>query len=142
MRGAKWMALALVGMAPLMTLAQTTQGTSVQASPSGAASIDRGQDTAGTVGNFDTTGQPAGGALFPGIPGLNGVPLQQQGSTGSSETYFGTGGSGTAGTSTGATYYGAADPGASSTAQAGTAGSADVSQLGQRVDAQIGRAHV
>ena len=73
MRGAKWMALALVGMAPLMTLAQTTQGTSVQASPSGAASIDRGQDTAGTVGNFDTTGQPADPAFerFDPAPAAN-----------------------------------------------------------------------
>jgi hypothetical protein len=143
MRAAKWMALAVVGLTPLVTLAQTAPATATQASPSGAASINRGQDTAGFTGNFDTTGQPAGGALFPGIPGLNGVPLQQQGSAGAFDTFSGTGGSGTTSGATGTTYRGSPDPGASSTASSGSAtgsatsdsGQADVNQLGQRVEA-------
>ncbi|MFY0582851.1 hypothetical protein ACN28S_58935 [Cystobacter fuscus] len=92
MRGAMWMALALLGTTPLVALAQQQGGVGQQqqpaAGPTGAASIQQGQDTAGP-GTFGPFGQQ-------GNTGLNGVPLQnntQAGGTG----LQGTGGTGTAG---------------------------------------------
>ncbi|ATB30213.1 hypothetical protein [Melittangium boletus] len=145
MRGAIWMALALVGTAPL-ALAQPATGAGVRApqaqqpaaGPSGAASIEQGQDSAGTTSAFGTTGQPAGGALFPGIPGLNGIPLQDPAAQGN--TSFGTGGAGTGGAGSGPTYRGAPEapvdtgtPAASATPSAGQG--ADLNNLNQRVGA-------
>jgi len=142
MRGAMWMALALVGTAPL-ALAQPATGVGVRApqtqqpaaGPSGAASIEQGQDSAGTTSAFGTTGQPAGGALFPGIPGLNGIPLQDPAAQGN--TSFGTGGSGTGVSGSGPTYRGAPEapvdtgtPAGSATPSAGQA-----NNLNQRVEA-------
>jgi hypothetical protein len=74
MRRAIWMALAFMGTAPLVALAQQNTGAQAPAgSPSGTTSIDRGQDTnaqnapgapgqqsAGSVGTAQ--GQPANGA--------------------------------------------------------------------------------
>ncbi|WP_434385642.1 hypothetical protein [Melittangium boletus] len=143
MRGAKWMALALLGTAPL-ALAQPPSGVGTgvaapaseqpAASPTGAVSIERGEDSAGTSAAFGTTGQPAGGALFPGIPGLNGIPLQTPATQGG--VFFGTGGSGMGGSgmtgsNPGPTYYGAP---ATPTDSGGTSSSQDVTELNQRVD--------
>ncbi|MCY1082999.1 hypothetical protein [Archangium lansingense] len=101
MRRAIWMALAFMGTAPLVALAQQNTGTAPAASPSGAGSVEQGQDTAatqapwapsqqsaGTVGT--TQGQPATGGA-----GMQGTPVQggQQVGAGGTET----GGSGTAG---------------------------------------------
>ncbi|WP_309897386.1 hypothetical protein [Archangium sp.] len=77
MRRAIWMALAFMGTAPLVALAQQNTGAQAPAgSPSGTTSIDRGQDTnaidapgaagqqsAGTVGTAQ--GQPATGGAGP-----------------------------------------------------------------------------
>lgn len=142
MRRAIWMALAFMGTAPLVALAQQQnaggQGTEPglappAASPSGAASVQRGQDTAGTdlpgapgqasAGNTGTaTGEPAtggagtagtgpqGSVVTPstGLPaGLDSVPLQRTGPRGEQGTTggtTGTGGSGVAGA--GPTYQG------------------------------------
>lgn len=88
MRGAIWMALALLGT-PLAALAQQ-QGTAGQqtttAGPSGAASIEQGQDSVRAPGSFGVFGGPA-------IPGLGGVPMAPQPSTGA-WWEGGTGGSG------------------------------------------------
>lgn len=93
MRRAVWMALAFMGTAPLVALAQQNAGGQgagpgtppPAASPSGAASIERGQDTAGTD--------------LPGAPGQ-----QSAGSTGTATGEPATGGAGTAGA--GPTYHG------------------------------------
>ncbi|EPX59960.1 PE-PGRS family protein [Cystobacter fuscus DSM 2262] len=100
MRGAMWMALALLGTTPLVAVAQQQGAVGQQqqpaAGPTGAASIQQGQDTAGP-GLFGPFGQQ-------GNAGLNGVPLQnntQAGGTG----LQGTGGTGTVGPG-GPTYWG------------------------------------
>lgn len=118
MRRAIWMALAFMGTAPLVALAQQQNtGTAPAASPSGAGSIDRGQDTtatqapgapgqqsAGTVGTAQ--GQPAtGGAGTQGTTGQGG----QQGGTGGTGVGTGAGGTGVGtggGGTTGPTYRG------------------------------------
>ncbi|OJH35891.1 hypothetical protein BON30_35315 [Cystobacter ferrugineus] len=94
------MALALLGSTPLVALAQQQGAVAQQqqpaAGPTGAASIQQGQDTAGP-GTFGPFGQQ-------GNAGLDGVPLQnntQAGGTG----LQGTGGTGTAGPG-GPTYRG------------------------------------
>jgi hypothetical protein len=141
MRRAIWMALAFMGTAPLVALAQQNAGgqgagstlAPPAASPSGAASVQRGQDTAGTdvpgapgqqsAGSLGTaTGEPAtggsgtagtgtqGGSVTQstGNPvGLDSVPLQRtgpQGEQGLSGGGAGTGGGGMAGS--GPTYQG------------------------------------
>lgn len=104
MRRAIWMALAFMGTAPLVALAQQNTGTAPAASPSGAGSLERGQDTtatqapgspgqqsAGSVGTAQ--GEPAtGGAGAQGTTGQDG----QQGLSGG--TGAGTGGGAGAGT--------------------------------------------
>jgi len=113
MRRAIWMALAFMGTAPLVALAQQNTGAQAPAaSPSGTTSIDRGQDTnaidapgapgqqsAGTVGTAQ--GQPAGGAA----------------------PFGGTGGGGTAGTGGGAMGAGGGGAGVGA-GGAGTGGGA------------------
>lgn len=89
MRRAIWMALAFMGTAPLVVLAQQNAGgqgagstlAPPAASPSGTSSVQRGQDTAGTD--------------VPGAPGQ-----QSAGSLGTATGEPATGGSGTAGTGT------------------------------------------
>ncbi|WP_375768945.1 hypothetical protein NR798_45920 [Archangium gephyra] len=104
MRRAIWMALAFMGTAPLVALAQQNTGAAPAASPSGAGSIDRGQDTtaqqapgspgqqsAGSIGTAQ--GQPATGG-----GGVQGTGDGQGGGTGGA----GAGMGGTGGTGTGA----------------------------------------
>jgi hypothetical protein len=87
MRRAIWMALAFMGTAPLVALAQQNMGAPgpatppPAASPSGTGSVQRGQDTAGTD--------------VPGAPGQ-----QSAGSIGTATGEPGTGGAGTQGTGT------------------------------------------
>jgi hypothetical protein len=141
MRRAIWMALAFMGTAPLVALAQQNAGgqqtgtglAPPAASPSGTASVQRGQDTAGTdvpgapgqqsAGSLGTaTGEPATGGSgtagtgtqggtatqSTGNPvGLDSVPLQRtgpQGEQGLTGSGTGTGGGGGAGS--GPTYQG------------------------------------
>jgi len=94
MRRAIWMALAFMGTAPLVALAQQ-QNTGAQApagSPSGTTSIDRGQDT----NAIDAPG--AAGQQSAGTVGT----AQGQPATGGAGPFGGTGGGGTAGTGGGA----------------------------------------
>ncbi|MFY0527541.1 hypothetical protein ACN28I_31840 [Archangium gephyra] len=112
MRRAIWMALAFMGTAPLVALAQQNTGAAPAASPSGAAGIDRGQDTtaqqapgspgqqsAGAIGTAQ--GQPAtGGGGVHGTGDAQGGGAGGTGGTGGVEA--GTGGGGT----TGPTYRG------------------------------------
>lgn len=130
MRRAIWMALAFMGTAPLVALAQQNTGTAPAASPTGAGSIDQGQDTtatqapgspgqqsAGTVGT--TQGQPAtGGVGAQGTTGQGG----QQGMTGGTGTGGGAGAGTGGGGTTGPTYRGTSEetPSASPPADIGT----------------------
>jgi hypothetical protein len=138
MRGAMWMALALLGITPLAAVAQQQSGVGQQqqpaAGPTGAASIQQGQDTAGP-GNFGPFGQQ-------GNAGLNGVPLQnntQAGGTG----LQGTGGTGTAGPG-GPTYRGttpempSASPFLSPGTQTGTGASGGTGGSGGNAGASTG----
>ncbi|WPB77551.1 hypothetical protein KYC5002_00090 [Archangium violaceum] len=98
MRRAIWMALAFMGTAPLVALAQQNTGNAPAASPSGAADIDQGQDTTATqppgapgqqpAGTIGTQGQPA-----TGVPaGMQGTPGQTGGVGGAGGAAMGTGG--------------------------------------------------
>ncbi|OJT18967.1 hypothetical protein BO221_36195 [Archangium sp. Cb G35] len=99
MRRAIWMALAFMGTAPLVALAQQNTGNAPAASPSGAANIEQGQDTAATqapgapgqqpAGTIGTQGQPATG----GTAGTQGTPGQTGGVGGAGGADMGTGGS-------------------------------------------------
>jgi len=88
MRRAIWMALAFMGTAPLVALAQQNTGAQAPAgSPSGATSIDRGQDT----NAIDAPG--AAGQQSAGTVGT----AQGQPATGGAGAFGGTGGGGTGG---------------------------------------------
>ncbi|AKI98451.1 hypothetical protein ATI61_12114 [Archangium gephyra] len=94
MRRAIWMALAFMGTAPLVALAQQNTGAAPAASPSGAASIDRGQDTTATQAP-GSPGQQSAGSIgtAQGQPATGGS-AGTQGTTGQTD---GTGGGGGAG---------------------------------------------
>lgn len=115
------MALAFMGTAPLVALAQQNTGNAPAASPSGAASIERGQDTTATqppgapgqqsAGTIGTQGQPATG----GTAGTQGTPGQTGGMGGAGGVGMGTGGSAAP------TYHGTEEtPSASPPADVGT----------------------
>ncbi|HEX5752222.1 MAG TPA: hypothetical protein VFZ09_38775 [Archangium sp.] len=128
MRRAIWMALAFMGTAPLVALAQQQNtGNTPAASPSGAASIDRGQDTtaiqapgspgqqsAGSIGTGQ--GQPATG----GGAGTQGTT----GQTGGAGGFGGAGGSGmgTVGSGTGGGGTGSVSGGGTGTGSTGVSG--------------------
>jgi hypothetical protein len=141
-----WMALAFVGTTPLVALAQQSavqQQQQPAAGPTGAASLQQGQDTAGT-GQFGVFG-------LPDIPGLNGVPMR---STAQEGEWWqgGTGGAGTSG-SVGPTYRGTtpeipsatpfSSPGSqtgagtagNTSATGGSGGQGELADLRRRVDA-------
>ncbi|MET0401430.1 MAG: hypothetical protein ABW123_03465 [Cystobacter sp.] len=140
MRGAMWMALALMGTSPLMALAQqqgmVTQPQQTVASPTGAASVTQGQDSVGSTGAFGVFGGP----------GLDSVPLRS--AAPASEWWLsGTGGSGMMAPS-GPTYRGTTpeipSPQPSSTASSSVTsnkpdtqarGEGNLAELQQRVDA-------
>ncbi|QRK10631.1 hypothetical protein JQX13_11410 [Archangium violaceum] len=103
MRRAIWMALAFMGTAPLVALAQQGAGAPTTqppaASPSGTASIERGQDTTGT-GTAGAPGQQSAGSV----------------GTATGEPAAGTGGAGTGGAGTGGMGTGGAGTQGSGTA--------------------------
>jgi hypothetical protein len=142
MRRAIWMALAFMGTAPLMALAQQqpggAQAPATQApagSPSGTAGVQQGQDTAGVqapgapgqqaAGTVGTTqGEPAPGTGGAGVQGggrLEGTPLQRPDAQGGQGLMGGTGTGGTGGTA-GPTYRGTTEttPPASPPREVGT----------------------
>jgi hypothetical protein len=117
MRRAIWMALAFMGTAPLVALAQQNTGAAPAASPSGAASIDRGQDTTATQ-TPGSPGQQSAGSIgtAQGQPATGGN-AETQGTTGQTE---GTGGAGGAGMGTGGTGTGTGGTGVSGSSGGGT----------------------
>ncbi len=94
MRRAIWMALAFMGTAPLVALAQQNTGAQAPAgSPSGTTSIDRGQDT----NAIDAPGAPGQQSA-----GTVGTAQGQPATGGGAAPFGGTGGGGTGGTGGGA----------------------------------------